>query len=337
MRILAVQPGPAFSVQDVYAGWVKALRKVADVQEFDLGAAMAFYEVALRQQVDDEDRRGHDSARMASKALRAAVFDWWPDVLLICTSFFVDQATYDICRARRIKVVTLFTESPYEDDSQVAIAAHCDLAVLNDPTNLDRFAEVTQAMFLPHAYDPDIHKPRPLPSHDHRSDLAFVGTGYPSRIEFLERCHLDGIDVALAGNWQQLTADSPLRKFVAHDIDHCVANEDAQLLYAGCHASVNLYRTEASRPALSQGWAMGPREVELAASGTFFLTEPRGENREVLPMVPTFVGPEDFSDQLRWWLDHDAERLSVAAAARGAVAGRTFDVHARSMLSALGV
>ncbi len=98
---------------------------------------------------------------------------------------------------------------------------------------------------------------------------------------------------------------------------------------------MNIYRREAERPALAQGWSMGPREVELAATGTFFLTEARGENRAVLPMIPTFDSPADFEEQLRWWLAHDTERQAVADAARAAIAPRTFKANAAELLRTL--
>ena len=80
---------------------------------------------------------------------------------------------------------------------------------------------------------------------------------------------------------------------------------------------------------------MGPREVELAACGTFYLTEPRGENRQVLPMVPTFTGPGDFELQLRWYLAHPKARDEITRAARAAIADRTFTHHAGQLLAHL--
>ncbi len=141
--------------------------------------------------------------------------------------------------------------------------------------------------------------------------------------------------MALGGNWEQLGKDSPLRKFVAHDITRCVDNAEAIDFYRSAKASANLYRREAQRPELSAGWAMGPREVELAATGTFFLRESRGEGDEVLPMVPTFAGHEDFEARLRWYLDHDDERQAVADKARAAIAGNTFAASAAKLLRLL--
>src|SRR6185369_3003862 len=121
-------------------------------------------------------------------------------------------------------------------------------------------------VYAPHAYRPAVHCPGPTDAK--ASDLAFCGTGYPSRVEFLEAMDLNGIEVALAGNWMQLDEASPLRKYVVHDIDECFDNTEAVALYRAAKSSLNLYRKEGES---SAGWALGPREVELAATGVFFL------------------------------------------------------------------
>lgn len=332
MRILVVEPGPHFSVADVCNGWVTGLRNQGcQVEVFNLSDRLGFFEQANKAiGIDDPD--GHKAADQAAEGLRATCYDFWPDLVLIVSSFFVPPWTYKVIRSRGHKVAVLFTESPYEDDSQLPIASHADIALLNDPTNLERFREVNpQTHYVPHAYDPARHKPRP-PKSEHASDFCFVGTGYPSRAEFLESVDWTGIDLALGGNWSKLADESPLRKFVAHDIEHCLDNEQTAELYAATKASVNLYRTEAQRPTLSTGWAMGPREVELAACGTFFLRDPRPESDQLFPMLPTFDSPGDFAEQLRWWLAHDMERNQAARLARAAVADRTFDHNARFLL-----
>jgi spore maturation protein CgeB len=273
---------------------------------------------------------------MMAEGLRATCYDFWPDVVLIISSFFIPKYTYEVLRSRGHKVVTLFTESPYEDPSQVMIARCADLAIVNDPTNLADFQSATDAVYLPHAYDPDIHCPGPA-LDQYASDFCFVGTGYPSRVDFFEQVDFRGVDVALAGNWQNLDEGSPLRKYVAHDLEVCCDNTESVDLYRSTKVSANIYRTEAATPDFVDGWAMGPREVELAATGCFYLTQARGENREVLPMVPTFEDPIDLSEQLRWWLAHDDKRSDVSRQARAAIADRTFDNHAAILLRHLGL
>jgi spore maturation protein CgeB len=335
MRVLVVRPGPSFSVEDVAQGWMEGFRTIgAHVTEFDTGAATTYHEQALKSMgIDDPEQ----ACLMMAANLRQTIFDCWPDLVLVVSAFLIPPAAYDIIRSRNIKVVGLLTESPYEDDAQLPIAAHCDAVLVNDPTNLEKFLEVNPSTwYQPHCYRPTVHRPGNV-GKDYQSDFCFVGTGYPGRVEWFEQCDFSGIDVALAGNWQALGTLSPLRPYVAHPLAQCVDNIEAVKLYQGTKASMNLYRTEAQRTELLDGWAMGPREVELAACGTFYLTEERGENREVLPMVPTFDGPEDFTEKLRWWLDHDDERRDVAWAARAAVGTRTFAKAAAELVARLGI
>lgn len=334
MRILVIQPGPNFSVQDVHNGWVSGLRSNGcHVVDFNYSERLEFYETALKAKRPGEEH-GTAAIQLASKGIEAACYEFLPDVVLIVSGFYVPPQTIELMRARGSKVWVLATESPYEDSNQLNLAPHVDGMVLNDPTNLASFREYTEAMFLPHSYQPSIH--RKTPRHpDYVSDFCFVGTGYPSRVEFFEACDFDGVDVALGGNWGALDEDSPLRKYMAHDIEECLPNPEAVRLYSNTKASANIYRLEAQSAELSQGWAMSPREVELAAIGCFYLTQPRGENREVLPMLPTFTEPGEFSESLKWWLAHDPDRERVAAEAQRAVADRTFTNTTAKFLAAV--
>lgn len=336
MRVMVVHPGPAFSVADVHRGWVAGLRSNGcEVLDFNFDARLDFYsQVALHR--DGEWTKALDTnaaIQMASKSIEAAAYEFWPDVVVFVSCFFVPAFTMQMLRARGHKIVILHTECPYEDEGQVERAAFADLNVLNDPASLERFRAVAPAEYIPHAYDPAVHYSAPA-RPELASDFCFVGTGFPSRVAFLEQVDWTGIDVALAGMWLRTRDDWPLRKFVAHDIEHCVDNTETVDLYRSTKVSANLYRKE-GLAYTGEAWAMGPREVELAAIGTFFLREPRGEGDELFPMLPTFDGPGDFGEKLRWWLAHDDERDAAALAAQAAVAGRTFHNHAARLLQSL--
>lgn len=336
MRALVVRPGPMFSVADVANGWVKGLRECGvEVVDFNFDDRMGFYSTAHIDRDGDMVRvfdNPEHAARLAADGILAAAYKFWPDIVIIISGFFVPPDTYALLRSRGHKVVLIHTESPYEDDRQLLRTPHASLNVLNDPTNIDRFAELAPTVYIPHAYDPTVHYPQ-TPVDSARSDFCFVGTGYPSRIDFLEQVDFTGIDVALAGNWQGTTEDSPLRKHLAHDVAECCPNNEAAVLYASTKVSANLYRKEATESA--DGWAMGPREVELAALGTFFLREPRGESDDLLHMLPTFDSPGDFSEKLRWWLAHETTRTEAARLARLAIADRTFANNAARLLKLL--
>ena len=345
MRILIVHPGPSWSVADVFEGWREALTGLSQrVATFNLGSRLTFYSTAL-QEIGEPDADGvvqlrkavpafEQAVELAVNGLKSAAYQFWPDVVVVVSYFYVNAALLDLLRDRGHRVVLVHTESPYQDDEQLALAQHADLNLINDPTNLDAFRAIGPAEYVPQSYRPTVHHPG-TPDPALACDLAFVGTGFPSRIEFFERMDLTGLDVLLAGQWQMLSEDSPLRKHLGHDDNQSLDNHETAAVYRAAKSSLNLYRREAERPELAAGWAMGPREIELAATGCFFLRDPRPEGDELLPMLPTFTGPEDASEQLRWWLAREPERQAAARMAREAVAERTFTTAAARLLELL--
>jgi spore maturation protein CgeB len=336
LKVLVVHPGPHFSVADVHRGLLKGLNQCGvDAREFNLHDRLNFYSLATLEKDSEHVKAFSEDAalEMAAKGLEAALYEWWPDMVIIVSGFFIPPFVWGVLARRPHHVVLWCTESPYEDGKQTQPARYADTVILNDPVNLESFQQHTnpRTFYFPHSYDPDVHCPRPV-DPNLASDFAFVGTGFPSRVEFFEQVDWTGLDVLLAGNWQTLSDDSPLLPFLATARDQCLDNADAARLYTSAKVNANLYRKELLEGGTADGWAMGPREVELAACGAFFLREPRGEGDDLFPMLPTFRTPDEFSDLLRWWLAHESERDTAATAARAAVADRTFQNTAARLL-----
>lgn len=335
MRWVVAQPGPSFSVEDIYAGWCEALEELGQtVIPWNLDKRLMFYG-NIRLERDGQMEPAVDSEAalgLAINGIYAALYKARPDVLLVISGFFLPVDVYELARAYGTKIVLVHTESPYEDQRQAFRAQYADINLINDPTNLSMFPAGTR--YAQQCYRPSVHRPGPS-RPEMVCDLSFVGTGFPSRINFLEAMDLEGLDVILAGNWQGLADESPLMRYVGHDRTECLDNADAAVLYRGTKVGLNLYRREALGDEFVAGYAMGPREVEMAACGLFFLRDPRGEGDEVLDMLPTFSSPEEASDLLRHWLSRPAEREEVAMKARSAIADRTFHSLAVELLRQL--
>lgn len=344
-----VHPGPNFSVADVHDGWVEALRGLGcEVASFNSDDRIQFYGHALIS-TGDVDETGHplvrramndeDALRAAMQGLSHAALAMWPDVILFISGFFVTPGIMGLIQSRRMKVVLLGTESPYQEKMQLERAQCADLVLLNDPVNIEQYRDLgVTAEYAPHAYRPSVHYPRTGPVNTElAADLAFIGTGFASRIDFFERMKLADLDVLLGGCWP-LAQHSPLRQFMGHDIEECVPNYEAAEVYRNAKCGINFYRREyddADVDTQAVPWAMGPREVEQSACGLFYLRDPRAEGDELLDMLPTFSGPEDAGEQIRWWLAHDAERDEAAHKAREAIADRTFTSNAKRLLELL--
>lgn len=345
MRWLIGHPGPHFSVHDLYEGWTEALRELGeDVYTFNLGDRISFYDAALIEAggLDEEGRpafrkaieRGEALGMAAHEILRAA-FLAWPDVVLLVSAFWYPPYLLDAMRGRGMKVVLLHTESPYQDGEQLERAAHADINLLNDPVNIDAYRELGPAVYMPHAYRPAVHYPAPEGSA-RKWDFAFVGTGFPSRVRFFEAMNLTGLDVHLAGPWLDLPEDSPLRDWTSPRLDNCVDNRQTARVYRDTRVSLNFYRREAEDAHTGEGWAVGPREVELAACGTYFLRDPRPESDGLFPMMPSYGSPEEAADLLRWALARPDERHEAALKARAAIEDRTFTNNAKALLRMIG-
>jgi len=339
MRALVVNPGPNFSVADVARGWARGLADLGvDVRTFELDKLLDYFAYAYTDR-NGEVVKAHTEAeaiQLAAGQIKAACYDWWPDLVLVVSGFFMYPQLVDIMRNRHRHVVLLCTESPYEDEAQLQKAAWYDGVVLNDPTNLDAFAEVCEgpALYAPHAYDPAVHYRAPAKRH---ADVSWIGTCYPSRAAFLEHVDWSGLDVSFGGNFKD--APQSLLRFVGHEPEECVDNDVTAEVYRGSLASFNIYRTETNGQLSdsADGWAMGPREVEMARCGLWFARQSRPESDEVFLMLPTFSDPQELGDQLRWAIANPEARMMAAERAFAAVEDRTFPNNARALLQALGL
>lgn len=348
-RVLIVHPGPEFSVQDVFAGWQEALTGLGvRVMTYNLNDRLVFYWSAFLATGNTSDEGTHefkkalppqDAIKAAATGVLGACYQFWPDVVLVVMGTLMPVEYLQLMRDRGHAVVLLHTESPYQDTEQLGRAAHVSLNLLNDPANIGAYRDLgVPAEYMPHAYRPGTHHPGPG-SPELSSDFCFVGTGFPSRVAFFEEMHaaggFDGVDVALCGNWQGTGEGSPLRGMLSHDITDCVDNEMTARIYRASRLGLNMYRRESEDEHRGEGWALGPREVEMAATALPFLRERRGEADEVFGMLPVFDGPGDAAEQLRWWLAHDDQREAAGMAARAAIRDRTFDGNARRLLTLL--
>lgn len=339
MRAIVVGPMADYSTADVANGWVEGLRaNGVATQLFDLGQRMLYYRTA---KVTGEDgvvvhEMDLDAAREATTLnLLAEVYRHDPDVVFIVHGAHVWPPTIAEIRC---PVVWVATECPYEDEAQALTiaAANVDLILLNDPTNQGVFESIAPAFYVPHAYRPTLHRPDG-PSRG-PSDVCFVGTGYPERVELLEAVDWSGIDFALAGMWENIEGTRGTTTLRRHLVAGCIDNAETVEWYRGTKVALNLYReqTTGERASTADGWAIGPREVELAATGTFFLRTHRPESDELFPFLPAFTSAEELELLIREWLPRDTERAALANRARDAIADRTFTEHARRALRRLG-
>lgn len=324
----------------MYRGWAKALRRLGhDVMEFNTNDRLAFYGQVLFHDLDkeactkcgrlDTKKAVEDPlaiAQLATAGVMEECFSFAPDIVFFVSGFFQNMNALNLIRKRGLKIVMLHTESPYQDEEQMTRGRLAHLNLLNDPANLERWAQLGPAAYVPHSYDPDVHYPAPHP-RQYESDFTFVGTAFRSRCEFFSQMNFEGLEVSLGGNgWD--TIDPEFRKlydYLGHRPDMCVDNDETARVYRLSKTGINFYRRESEDKHKGEGWAMGPREIEMAACGLFFVRDPRPESDETFPMLPSFSTPQEAEELLRYYIAHDEKREDLAAEAYGAIQDWTFD------------
>ena len=139
------------------------------MESFNSDDRIQFYGHALIS-TGDVDETGHplvrramsdaDALRMAMQGISHAAFTMWPDVVLFVSGFFVTPGIMGLLQNRRMKVVLLATESPYQEKMQLDRAQCSDITLLNDPVNIEQYRDLgIVAEYAPHAYRPS----HPLP------------------------------------------------------------------------------------------------------------------------------------------------------------------------------
>lgn len=337
MKILLVDPGASWSTADVEAGLFYGLSRSPGVEVIRYALAGrihycdSFLKGAWRRK-----KKTHPHFPMPTfadvlyqagmgaleRALRHRV-----DVVLVVSGMYLHPDVVVLMRSAGLRVVALMTESPYDEEPELKLAALCHGVWTNERTMVEKFRSVCPAAgYMPHAWHPERHTPGPQPGDAEVAahDVVFVGSAFQERIEWFRAIDWTGIDLGLYGNWDSLKKGDTLNRFVRASETN---NATSAALYRRAKVGLNLYRQskgfgpKAPRVAVGYAESLSPRAYELAACGVFHISESRAEVREVFgDAVPTFTTPTEAAALIRRWLADDAGRAAVAASLPAMVA-----------------
>jgi len=349
LRILLVHPGASWSTADVYEGLLYGLRQHdAWVEPYRLdtrieasgGALHWLWRTKKKTQPDlpkphIADILYHAGVGVLEMALRLQV-----DVVLIVSGMLQHPDTIAMLKRAGVKVVVLFTETPYDEDKELGMAATVDGCWTNERSSLAKFRAVNpQSGYLPHGWHPGKHfvAARELPGDLPRHDVVFVGSGFTERVDWFNSIDWTGIDLGLYGSWKGLGLNKKLKKCVrAENIDNAMAAS----LYRRAKIGLNLYRTKMgwgqTRQHVYGAESLSPRAYELAACGVFHLSAYRAEVSEVFgDLVPTFSTPTEAAALIRLWLNDPEGRARVSAQLPACVAECSWEQRAATVLADL--
>lgn len=213
-------------------------------------------------------------------------------------------------------------EEPYEIDLTVSLLSHFYYVVSQD------FSSVTwlkkhydKGIFLPHSFNPKVHRPIETVPYEYRSDLFFCGNAYPERIRFFEEVadFLKDYLVTIVGVGYRGMAGYGNQRIVHQHI----STEEMVKYINGAKINLNLHRLHGMDMNNSQGVEFSSpnnRFFELAGIGACQLVDasrkyeiPRYFEKDELAV---FENPEEFKLTVNWLMNSTEIRKKIGEKAR---------------------
>jgi spore maturation protein CgeB len=258
------------------------------------------------------------SARIIAQAAAQRTIGQPVDAAIVVTGLKLHWSVPITLRGLDIPTALLTTETPY-DDREKKISALYNHVFTHEMRGLELFKGHPSLHYLPHAYNPERHKPGPC-EPDKAADVYFVGAGFPERRELFSSLVADpAIRFELQGVlWKGDALDEKGMHLGA------VPNSEAIRWYRSAAINLNHHRTTTaylSGDHIPAGSAVspGPRAFEIAACGGFQLCDDsRPELHAIFgDSVPTYRAgnAEDLHAAVHYWLAHPDKRERRAAEA----------------------
>lgn len=256
--------------------------------------------------------------QVVSQAVLAKVEVFEPDLVLCMAQAPLTHQALKRLRKDNVATAMWFVEDHRLFTYWKAFAPYYDyFAVIQKEPLLNDLAELdVAALYLPLAALPKLHCPLELSALDLRrygADISFMGAGYPNRREaFRQLAHLD---FKIWGTeWDNEYALAPL----VQQGGARISPEEAVKIYNASKINLNLHSSVNPKTLVTGGDFVNPRTFELAACRVFQLVDERTLLPELFAPdeLATFSSMEDLKSKIDYYLNHDEERLALAARAQ---------------------
>jgi len=338
VRILVVYPGQSVATFDVAESWYWGLKGLGhEVFQLNYEHNIPFYAEVCEWWKEHDERftpTVFDIMWLASQDLVCKAIECMPlDFVLMITGMLHHPRAFELMRNVGLKIVLIFTESPYNDHRIKLALPLVDVAFTNDRNSLGLFQEENpRSYYMPHSYNPRTHHPpeeETGPEYQH--DVFFWGSVYEERQEFFDELMEEDLgDISLDLIGTKLSRNGR--------VDNPITNAELIKYYWGSKIVLSPNRTTMSYlegTRIEAGaYSLGPRVYEVAACGAFQLTDnSRAELFDVFgDTIPTYQNAEHLAHLVRFFFKYPRWRGELAERARIQVKPCTFENRAQEIL-----
>ena len=355
MKLLLIHPGHTFSTSDVFDGLLAGFQAVGvDVVTFQwdyiiqrLGTLVMGGVASGLIPKDKEEQYQAFCSYLAANDVTNVAIDNEVDAVFVVNGTLFPSSRLKPLKKLGIVTACYGTEAPYFEETERQIAPLYDYWFTQERSALPLFRRLTDAHYLPMAYNPDVHQPGPI-DPDYAADVVFIGGGYPERQALLNGVDWTGINHQRRGTLWQLDfaaerGASGLGRAVRY-AEGAIPNHETAAWHRSSKIALNIHRQMTHvetnvtiPPGLAE--SLGPRAYEIpAVGGCMLCDDDRPEVRDVYgDSAATFRAWDsaDLERQIRYWLTHDDARESLARAQHQAVQPHTWAARAATVATIL--
>ncbi len=195
---------------------------------------------------------------------------------------------------------------------------------------------VKDSVFIPHGYDPEIHKPiqKAYIPDNFFCDVSFIGTYSPKKEKILAAIadRFPEIDLKIWGTQWEKSSLPQLKKYIQNE------GIFGDLYSAGiCASKINLGLLSEKVKGASSGDLITSRTFHIPAAGGFLLHEKNEESIQYFEdskEAVFFDGTEDLLEKIKYYLNHEQERLTIShEGSKRAKRDHSLDERAKTVLS----
>lgn len=241
-----------------------------------------------------------------------------PDVVLVFKGFRFPHKMVNAIQSAGYRVGVWLVDDPYRLKTHYHLVKPYSFVLTQEESCVPFYRKMGKPSFhLPLAVNLEKYGPLPSVPQKYRSDICFIGSGFPVRILMIDKLapFLRNKDFLLIGQWwHRLKSYSQLR--------HCIINkpvppEEVLKYYNGAKIVLNIHRTPNDRhenfknlPAITPN----NRTFEIAGCRAFQLTSARKGLSKFYKSneIVTFNGWKDLRKKLEYYLTHKDEREAIA-------------------------
>lgn len=278
-----------------------------------------------------------------NNAIKSEIALFHPDVVFVYKGAFVFPSTLQFAKERKCKLVLFYPD--------VSMTFHGK----NIPRSLPFYDQVfttktfgikdmegfgvKNTFFIPHGYDPEIHRPFEVSAEDYKifgSDVSFIGTWSPKKEKWLAFLaeHLPDINLKIWGDQWSKSSSPVLKKAIQ---GRSIIG-DFYPLAIQC-SKINLGILSEKVSGASSGDLITSRTFHIPGSSGFMLHERNEEsvlyykeNEE----AAFFNGPEELVSKVREFLSDNQRREKIRVAGRRrAMADHSLDARAKTIIEQL--